>query len=140
MAAEAKVQQELRLLEEAGCLDLVRPGAAADACPVRKAASSVAAAVMACSPPRHVTGLKKVSPLGKGKARPFGGRARGRGEVRIPRLLRQAPITHLELVSPASSPEGLLLDYEDDDSQWQDLEEEVQEGESEDGSWGGLWG
>ncbi|KAJ1157478.1 hypothetical protein NDU88_010190 [Pleurodeles waltl] len=69
MAAEAKVQQALLLLEEAGRLDLVRPGAALATRPMRKAASGVAVAVMACSPLRRVTGAKKVSLLGKGKAR-----------------------------------------------------------------------
>ncbi|KAJ1090727.1 hypothetical protein NDU88_003856 [Pleurodeles waltl] len=59
MAAEGKVQQALRLLEEAGRLDLVRPGAAAAARPVRKAASGVATAVMACSPPRCANGAKQ---------------------------------------------------------------------------------
>ncbi|KAJ1112552.1 hypothetical protein NDU88_000814 [Pleurodeles waltl] len=49
MAAEGKVQQALRLLEEAGRLDLVRPGAAVAARPVWKTASGVAAAVMAWS-------------------------------------------------------------------------------------------
>ncbi|KAJ1165961.1 hypothetical protein NDU88_006378 [Pleurodeles waltl] len=49
MAAEAKVQQALRLLEEVGCLDLLRLEAEEAVHPVRKAASSVAAAVLACS-------------------------------------------------------------------------------------------
>ncbi|KAJ1123423.1 hypothetical protein NDU88_001892 [Pleurodeles waltl] len=99
MAAEVKVQQALRLLEEAGRLDLVRPGAAAAAWPARKAASGVAAAVMACSPPRRITGAKKVSLSGKGKARLLGrwARWRGRGVAGTHRLPRQAPIKQMEL-------------------------------------------
>ncbi|KAJ1202202.1 hypothetical protein NDU88_006003 [Pleurodeles waltl] len=63
MAVEAKVQHALRLLEEAGHLDLVRPGAATAARPTRKAASGVAAAVMACSPPRCIAGPRKFQDL-----------------------------------------------------------------------------
>ncbi|KAJ1207522.1 hypothetical protein NDU88_002913 [Pleurodeles waltl] len=59
MAAEAKVQQALRLLEEVGRLDLVRLEAAPAARPARRAVSGVAADVLACSPLRRVTAVKK---------------------------------------------------------------------------------
>ncbi|KAJ1191822.1 hypothetical protein NDU88_001137 [Pleurodeles waltl] len=101
MAVESKVQQVLCLLEEAGHLDLVRPGAAAAAWPARKAASGVA-----FSPPRRVTGARKVTLLGKGKARSFRGRARGwrQGVAGTPRLPWQASITQLEVWQGRSRP------------------------------------
>ncbi|KAJ1127319.1 hypothetical protein NDU88_005722 [Pleurodeles waltl] len=101
MAAEAKVQQALRLLEEAGRLDLRRSEAAEAARPVRRAASGVAAAVLACSPPCCESAPKKeVSARLKGKAQALGGRERGRGRgkgVGKFRQLRQAPIKKLEV-------------------------------------------
>ncbi|KAJ1106306.1 hypothetical protein NDU88_003707 [Pleurodeles waltl] len=53
MAAEAKVQEVLRLLTEAGRMDLVRAEAAGAPRPARRAASRVAAAVLTCSAPCH---------------------------------------------------------------------------------------
>ncbi|KAJ1216731.1 hypothetical protein NDU88_004330 [Pleurodeles waltl] len=95
MAVEAKVQQALRLLEEAGRQDLVRPEAAPAARPTRRAASGVAAAVLACSPTRRVTAVKKEMSLPvKGGAQLFGGRVRGvAGSLRLP---LQAPIKKRE--------------------------------------------
>ncbi|KAJ1215002.1 hypothetical protein NDU88_002612 [Pleurodeles waltl] len=46
------VAEALRLLREAGCLDLLAEGVVGSARPTRRAAGSVAAAVAACSPPR----------------------------------------------------------------------------------------
>ncbi|KAJ1097132.1 hypothetical protein NDU88_002259 [Pleurodeles waltl] len=46
------VSQPLRLLRKAGRLDLLAEGVAGRARPARRAASSVAAAVATCSPPR----------------------------------------------------------------------------------------
>ncbi|KAJ1156053.1 hypothetical protein NDU88_008778 [Pleurodeles waltl] len=56
---------------------------------------------MACSPPRRVIGAKKVSLMGKGKARPFGRRVgawagEGTGSGWDSSLPRQVPIEQLE--------------------------------------------
>ncbi|KAJ1189617.1 hypothetical protein NDU88_006361 [Pleurodeles waltl] len=49
---DPRVRQALRLLEEAGRLDLLAEDGARRERPARQAASGVAAAVAACSPPR----------------------------------------------------------------------------------------
>ncbi|KAJ1163736.1 hypothetical protein NDU88_004189 [Pleurodeles waltl] len=50
--AEEKVHQALALLEQARRMDLVRPEAFGPVRPARTGLSGVAAAVLACSPPR----------------------------------------------------------------------------------------
>ncbi|KAJ1213447.1 hypothetical protein NDU88_001084 [Pleurodeles waltl] len=71
--AEAKVQQALRLLVEAGHMDLIRAKVWPLARPARKSAGSVVAAVWACSPPRR----EKVCVLQE-EAGPSGGYPGGR--------------------------------------------------------------
>ncbi|KAJ1194421.1 hypothetical protein NDU88_003710 [Pleurodeles waltl] len=94
---DLKVQQALALLREAGRLDLVAPEALAQGRPVRWASAGVAAAVVACSPPR-VAGSGKVS-AGRGQAGreagPGAGRA-GRGRVGFGGAVREAPRASLE--------------------------------------------
>ncbi|KAJ1091297.1 hypothetical protein NDU88_004424 [Pleurodeles waltl] len=80
MAAEAKVQEALRLLQEAGRLDLVRAEVVGALWPARRAANGVVAAVLACSPPRRVSPKKKpVSVRQKGRARALSRQSRGKG-------------------------------------------------------------
>ncbi|KAJ1174899.1 hypothetical protein NDU88_000190 [Pleurodeles waltl] len=50
--ADKWVRKALALLEQAGCMDLVRPEALGLLRPARRASAEAAAAVMACSPPR----------------------------------------------------------------------------------------
>ncbi|KAJ1082599.1 hypothetical protein NDU88_002764 [Pleurodeles waltl] len=50
--AEDKVRVALALLQQAGHMDLVRPEVLAAERPVRRASAGIAAAVLACSPPR----------------------------------------------------------------------------------------
>ncbi|KAJ1188194.1 hypothetical protein NDU88_004957 [Pleurodeles waltl] len=79
MAGEAKVQEALRLLEEAGRMDLVRVEAVVASRPARRAVSGVAAAVLACLPPFRAAAPKKAVSVGrKGNARALGGRDKGR--------------------------------------------------------------
>ncbi|KAJ1209125.1 hypothetical protein NDU88_004503 [Pleurodeles waltl] len=61
---DPRVIRALELLQEAGRLDLVAAPAAPRVHPVRRAASGVAAAVAACSPPR---GRQPMSGLGGGR-------------------------------------------------------------------------
>ncbi|KAJ1144935.1 hypothetical protein NDU88_011229 [Pleurodeles waltl] len=73
--ADARVQEALRLLREAGRLDLIQGDLGAPSRPPRRASGGVAAAVLACSEPRGAASLQLVS--GRG-----GGRLRARGEGR----------------------------------------------------------
>ncbi|KAJ1172367.1 hypothetical protein NDU88_004214 [Pleurodeles waltl] len=66
--AEEKVRQALALLEQAGRMDLVQPEAFGPGQPVRRASTGVAAAVLACSPPRTAQPMSLVR---------MGGRAAG---------------------------------------------------------------
>ncbi|KAJ1218394.1 hypothetical protein NDU88_005974 [Pleurodeles waltl] len=61
---DARVLRAMELLKEAGRLDLLAAPAASRDRPVRRAASGVAAAVAACSPPRE---RKQVSGAGRGR-------------------------------------------------------------------------
>ncbi|KAJ1160636.1 hypothetical protein NDU88_001131 [Pleurodeles waltl] len=84
---DRRVKQALELLKEAGRLDLLAAPVAPRERPVRRAASGVAAAVVACSPPRERTQVSRVcrgrsgrlalSIKGRIKAAPKG-RPRGR--------------------------------------------------------------
>ncbi|KAJ1142306.1 hypothetical protein NDU88_008633 [Pleurodeles waltl] len=69
MSAEEKVQAALRLLTEAGCLDILKEDVVGPSRPPRRASSGVAVAVLACSPPRAFDG------------RQAGGKWEGRREV-----------------------------------------------------------
>ncbi|KAJ1139672.1 hypothetical protein NDU88_006039 [Pleurodeles waltl] len=62
---DARVVRAMELLKEAGRLDLLAAPAAPWERPVRRAASGVAAAVAACSPPRE---RKQVSGAGRGRS------------------------------------------------------------------------
>ncbi|KAJ1126882.1 hypothetical protein NDU88_005288 [Pleurodeles waltl] len=62
------VEAVLSLLKKAGCMDLVRQEALAALRPARKAAQRVAAAVMACSPPRSSTRAEQVRRPGRAPA------------------------------------------------------------------------
>ncbi|KAJ1159641.1 hypothetical protein NDU88_000146 [Pleurodeles waltl] len=55
---DPRVEEAMRLLREAGCLDLLADGGACRERPTRQAASGVAAAVAACSPPRKSGGRR----------------------------------------------------------------------------------
>ncbi|KAJ1137379.1 hypothetical protein NDU88_003788 [Pleurodeles waltl] len=55
MVVDAKVQEALRLLREAGRQDLVREEVIQASHPARRAAGGVATAVLACSSPRRVS-------------------------------------------------------------------------------------
>ncbi|KAJ1164676.1 hypothetical protein NDU88_005110 [Pleurodeles waltl] len=72
--AERKVQEALRLLEEAGRLDLLQEGVGGPSRPPRRASGGVAAAVLACSTSRDV-----------------GGRQAGRGCAGGRRVVRPGP-------------------------------------------------
>ncbi|KAJ1190002.1 hypothetical protein NDU88_006742 [Pleurodeles waltl] len=79
---DPKVEEALALLRQAGRLDLVNFGALAPSRPARRASAGVAAAVAACSPPRHsdgaqVRGLKgkALREAGLGAPREFRGQA-----------------------------------------------------------------
>ncbi|KAJ1185072.1 hypothetical protein NDU88_001867 [Pleurodeles waltl] len=68
MAAEVKGQEALCLLQEAGRLDFVREEVVGVLRPARRAASGVAAAFLACWPPRCVPGgIKMVSMRQRGR-------------------------------------------------------------------------
>ncbi|KAJ1190868.1 hypothetical protein NDU88_000187 [Pleurodeles waltl] len=73
---DSRVLQAMKLLKETGRLDLLVKNAARRDRPVRRAASVMAAAVAACSPPRRirVRSTPQVRRVG-------GGRVRGRGSV-----------------------------------------------------------
>ncbi|KAJ1128498.1 hypothetical protein NDU88_006876 [Pleurodeles waltl] len=73
MAQDAKVQDALALLKQAGRMDLVREEALAPGRPARRASAGVAVAVAACSPPRAAAGIQV-----RGVAR-GGGREAGPG-------------------------------------------------------------
>ncbi|KAJ1137027.1 hypothetical protein NDU88_003440 [Pleurodeles waltl] len=68
---DARVEEAMRLLREAGRLDLLADGVACRDCLVRQAASGVAAAVAACSPPRSSGGRRapQVRSVAAGKVR-----------------------------------------------------------------------
>ncbi|KAJ1130104.1 hypothetical protein NDU88_008460 [Pleurodeles waltl] len=55
MSADDKVQAVLQLLSDAGRLDILRDGVVGPLSPVQRASSGVAAAVLACSPPRVIS-------------------------------------------------------------------------------------
>ncbi|KAJ1141871.1 hypothetical protein NDU88_008199 [Pleurodeles waltl] len=65
--AEDKVRKALALLEQAGRMDLVRPEALGPLHPARRASAGVAAAVMACSPPRAAITVSQVRRGGRGE-------------------------------------------------------------------------
>ncbi|KAJ1127202.1 hypothetical protein NDU88_005605 [Pleurodeles waltl] len=70
LMADDKVQEAFWLLSEAGRLDLVRDGALGPPLQARRAASRVAVAILACSPPHSVSATKTaVSVRGRGRAR-----------------------------------------------------------------------
>ncbi|KAJ1125411.1 hypothetical protein NDU88_003843 [Pleurodeles waltl] len=88
MSADAKVQEVLRLLREAGHLDMVREKVLHAPIPARKALSSVAAAILASSPQRSMlskelevsvrrwrSGRGEVGLVGTGKGNPCPPRA-----------------------------------------------------------------
>ncbi|KAJ1200658.1 hypothetical protein NDU88_004479 [Pleurodeles waltl] len=86
---DPKVQEALALLRQAGRLDF---GALAPARPARRASAGVAAAVAACSPPRHLDGAQVRG--GKGKALREAGRGvprAGRGRAIRPGVARGSP-------------------------------------------------
>ncbi|KAJ1089977.1 hypothetical protein NDU88_003117 [Pleurodeles waltl] len=70
--ADEKVRAALALalLQQAGRVALVRTEALATGRPVRRASAGVAAAVMACSPPRAVASVSKVRGVGRGAGGP----------------------------------------------------------------------
>ncbi|KAJ1214317.1 hypothetical protein NDU88_001936 [Pleurodeles waltl] len=72
---DRRVRQAMALLKEAGRLDLLAAPVAPKERPVRKAASGVAAAVVACSPPRERT---QVSRAFRGRSGRLALAARGR--------------------------------------------------------------
>ncbi|KAJ1164774.1 hypothetical protein NDU88_005208 [Pleurodeles waltl] len=89
---DPKVQEALDLLRQAGRLDVVNFGALAPARPACRASAGVAAAVAACSPPRHVEGAQVRG--GKGKALREAGRGvtrAGRGRAIQPGIARGSP-------------------------------------------------
>ncbi|KAJ1123533.1 hypothetical protein NDU88_002002 [Pleurodeles waltl] len=69
MALEDKVQVALRLLREAGCLDMVREGVLSPLRPARRAASGVAAGILAFSLLRCVNATKATMSLRGGAER-----------------------------------------------------------------------
>ncbi|KAJ1157239.1 hypothetical protein NDU88_009954 [Pleurodeles waltl] len=74
MASDAKVQEALRLLWEAGRLDMVREEALHAPHPVQRAVSGVVVAVLACSSARHVPSKELETWLG-GQALEYTGKA-----------------------------------------------------------------
>ncbi|KAJ1187758.1 hypothetical protein NDU88_004528 [Pleurodeles waltl] len=68
--AEDKVRKALALLKQAGCMDLVQPAVLGPLRPVRRACVGVAAAVMACSPPRAARTVSQVRRGGRDKGGP----------------------------------------------------------------------
>ncbi|KAJ1124257.1 hypothetical protein NDU88_002718 [Pleurodeles waltl] len=74
---EEYLQAAVALLEKAGRMDLLRQEALPALCPARKAAHGVAAAVMACSPPRAGSRAGQVRKGGRGGGRLLPGK-RGR--------------------------------------------------------------
>ncbi|KAJ1191129.1 hypothetical protein NDU88_000445 [Pleurodeles waltl] len=69
MSSEDKVQAALRLLTEAGRLDMLKEGVIGPSRPARRASSGVVAVVLACSPPRALAVRQAVS----GRGRCWGG-------------------------------------------------------------------
>ncbi|KAJ1169038.1 hypothetical protein NDU88_000945 [Pleurodeles waltl] len=61
MSADEEVQAALRLLTEAGRLDILKEGVVGPSRPLWRASSGVAVAVLACSPPRTSDGRQAVS-------------------------------------------------------------------------------
>ncbi|KAJ1186362.1 hypothetical protein NDU88_003144 [Pleurodeles waltl] len=88
MAAE-KVQEALRLLREAGQLDLLQDGVEGPSCPPRRASGGVSAAVLACSSSREPDERQAVRRrgVGRSKSRAGGALLKGRGRAL---LLRRA--------------------------------------------------
>ncbi|KAJ1176411.1 hypothetical protein NDU88_001692 [Pleurodeles waltl] len=72
------VEEALALLRRAGRMDLVNPEGRHALRPARMAAQGVAAAILACSPPRSAGGRNKVRSLGRAAGR---GRGRAAGTV-----------------------------------------------------------
>ncbi|KAJ1165258.1 hypothetical protein NDU88_005686 [Pleurodeles waltl] len=67
--ADGKVQEAMRLLREAGRLNLIQGGVGGPSRPSRRASSGVAAAVLACSTSRGGARKQPVSRRGGGRAR-----------------------------------------------------------------------
>ncbi|KAJ1190208.1 hypothetical protein NDU88_006946 [Pleurodeles waltl] len=92
---DPRVRQALRLLEEAGRLDLLAEDGARRERPVRQAASGVAAAVAACSPPRGRGCRSRRVPqvrgsgAGRGQTGTAGVPAR---RVALPKMRRPGPL------------------------------------------------
>ncbi|KAJ1118971.1 hypothetical protein NDU88_007158 [Pleurodeles waltl] len=94
--ADVRFQNALALLEHARRMDMVRPEALGLLHPAHRASAGVAAAVMACSPPRAVRMMAQVrrgrrrkgGPGKKGAAR--GGRRCGKGGVGVGRPKRKS--------------------------------------------------
>ncbi|KAJ1145550.1 hypothetical protein NDU88_011836 [Pleurodeles waltl] len=93
--AERKVQEALRLLEEAGRLDLLQGGVGGSSRPPRRASGGVAAAVLAYSTVRDGGQRQVVSRRG-------GGRVRGRAGGEFARDRGRALDTHR--AAPLGSP------------------------------------
>ncbi|KAJ1211285.1 hypothetical protein NDU88_006646 [Pleurodeles waltl] len=87
---DRRVTEALRLLREAGWLDLLADGGGRGARPAREAAKGVAAAIAACSPPRGTRGRPGVqvrrSELGRcrGGSREGSSRQQAGNSVRRP--------------------------------------------------------
>ncbi|KAJ1197918.1 hypothetical protein NDU88_001762 [Pleurodeles waltl] len=85
--ADARVQEALRILREAGRLDLIQGELGAPSRPPRRASGGVAAAVLACSESRGAASRQLVSRMGGGRLRAWGeGRragARSLGDRRV---------------------------------------------------------
>ncbi|KAJ1217899.1 hypothetical protein NDU88_005486 [Pleurodeles waltl] len=91
--SERKVQEALRLLEEAGRLDLLQGGVGGSSRPPRRASAGVATAVLACSTARDGGRRQAVSMRGRVRGRAGGELASGRG--RASETHRAAPLGSL---------------------------------------------
>ncbi|KAJ1192611.1 hypothetical protein NDU88_001918 [Pleurodeles waltl] len=90
--AERKVQEALRLLEEAGRLDHLQDCVGGPPRPPRRASGGVAAAVLTCSTARNVGRRQEVSRRGEGRVRGWGGGVIARGRGRALETHRAAPL------------------------------------------------
>ncbi|KAJ1175967.1 hypothetical protein NDU88_001252 [Pleurodeles waltl] len=126
---DARVVRAMELLKEAGRLDLLAAPAAPRDRPVRRAASGVAAAVAACSPPRE---RKQVSGAGHEWGGPWAGREVGPGLPWAGRNQFEEPAAPLGGRSVDGDPGELVSGSEP----WEE-EEEVLAGPSA-ASWAGC--
>ncbi|KAJ1152505.1 hypothetical protein NDU88_005280 [Pleurodeles waltl] len=81
--AEKKVQEALRLLKEAGHMDMLKDGLGGPSRPPRRASGGVAAAVLACSSSRDSDERQAVRRRGGGRSmgRAGGAVVKGRGRA-----------------------------------------------------------